>query len=338
MGGSLSFSLRESRKATWNKKIPAGDYGQPFVKLIADDPLYGPWISSSSVYELKLINQLPNVHWYLLIKKEGSDLPYISVEITTPDLMKLIPTTRNFESCDVDATDVDPYKGSLLSLCELADEVIKEMGTYDLTKRNCQHFCNRLLKKLYKEEFPTTFESHKSDNKFDYLTEICPDVSEVVSESVPESVPGPQSVPESVRQRSVVKKSEVKTSGESFDCRRVVWSATKEKEIPELKYSKPGPPPTCTIDDLATLVNILVPIQNNWQDLGIKLAINPQKLENIGQKYGQMAHQCLREMLREYLQHHYPPPTWDKLANHVCEYNRSVALAIMRKGEHIATL
>ena len=42
------------------------------------------------------------------------------------------------------------YRGSLFDLCELADGVVEEMGTYDLVESNCQHFCNNLLKKLYK--------------------------------------------------------------------------------------------------------------------------------------------------------------------------------------------
>ena len=164
-----------------------------------------------------------------------------------------------------------------------------------------------------------------TDTNFDLLTEIYP--HDMTVNEAAKILNSPLSVP--------VAKS-VETNGKPFESTkrsRAVQPATEVKKIPALKLSKPGPLPTCTIDDLTTLVNLLTPIQNIWHDLGGKLAIDPQKLENIRQKYGQRANQCLREMLREYLQHHYPPPTWDKLANHVDEYNHSVAISIIKKGE-----
>ena len=38
----------------------------------------------------------------------------------------------------------------------MADSVRDEMGTYNLRKRNCQHFCNKVLEKLGMEPTRTT--------------------------------------------------------------------------------------------------------------------------------------------------------------------------------------
>ena len=98
-----------------------------------------------------------------------------------------------------------------------------------------------------------------------------------------------------------------------------------------LSLSKPVPPPT--ISDLTALVNILAPIQGEWKDLGSKLSINPQKLNQIEKDHKNIAKQCLREMLREYLQCPCSLPTWEELANYVNELNHDVANAIIKRAE-----
>ena len=315
MGNSLSFGL--VRRISWISTKRDGDYGRPFVEMIKDHYMYGPWIDTKAIYELKLVHRLPNLHWYLLIKKGGSsDLPYITLEITTSGKKDLIPVTRDLKSCDDRASDVGTYDGTLLDLCKLADEVVKEMGTYNLMKRNCQHFCNNLLKKLYKDEFSYTFESNMTDDKFDYRTQVCPELVAVVNVF---------KVDKTTSDYAIALSSEFTKRGK--------WRATKIEERPKLALSRPVPPPT--INDFTTLLNILVPIQNKWKDLGSKLSINPVKLDKIEHNHRQIAKQCLREMLREYLQRRYPPPKWEKLANQVNDYNHSVAIAIIKRAESI---
>ena len=84
MGNISSSSADFATKVYWISKKRDGDYGRPFVEIIKDHCLYGPWIDTKTVYELNLVHCLPNLHWYLLVKKEGaSDWPYISLEVTT---------------------------------------------------------------------------------------------------------------------------------------------------------------------------------------------------------------------------------------------------------------
>ena len=307
MGSVLSSSADLVRKVFWISKKRDGDHGRPFVEIIKDHCLYGPWIDAKTVYELNLVHRLPNLHWYLLVKKEGaSDWPYISLEITTSGKKDLIPLTRDFEFCDDKASGVGTFRGSLFDLCELADGVVKEMGTYDLVESNCQHFCNILLKKLYKKEFPTTFESGMDDDKFDYNTQVCPELVAAAN-----------------------------GSKEHADAQMFEFTerAVEVKERPKLTLSKPVLPPK--ISDLTALVNILAPIQGKWRDLGSKLSIKPQKLNEIEENHANLAKQCLREMLREYIECPCPLPTWEELVNHVDEYNHDVANAIIRRAEGV---
>ena len=314
IGDGLSLSLGFTRlSVTWRFKKHEM-CGKPFVEMIKGHYAYGRLINRPTVYQLRLVHKPPKLHWYLLIKQKDSPLPYVTVEITTSDLRDLIPCIRTFESCDDDASDVGIYEGKLIDLCKLADETVEEMGTYNLLTRNCQHFCNRLLKKLYKEEFPYTYESNIADTKFDYHSQVLPEVQFPVD----------------------YKNESEHPVGETYEfVKRVTWKAETVDQKPELKLSTPAPPPT--INDLGSLVDILTPIQNKWRDLGGKLAINPLTLDKIAKNYRHIAHQCLREMLREYLQHPYPPPSWVKLANHVQVYDPAVAFNVIKNAERIAT-
>ena len=295
--------------------------GMPFADMIKKHHIYGPWSDTQTVYELKLVNpSFPILHWYLLIKKvdPSGSLPFISVEITTSDLRTLTPLIREFRSCG-NASHVDTYDGSLLDICKFADEVVEEMGGYHFWSNNGQHFCNKLLRKLRKDEFPTTYESNETDTTFDHCSRIYPSVNEVIQASSP------------INLVIDVSQCEFARSFE-FDA-RATWTPSEERETPRLKLSKPAHPPT--IADILRLVNILTPIQNKWEDLGLKLSIDPNKLAEIGHSNGQLANNCLREMLREYLQHPYNEPCWEVLANHVLEYSRPIANAIIRYGERV---
>lgn len=317
-----SSSVRLSRKVTWKlrKYDTDNDFdreGQPFVEMLKKNPVYRNWMNAQTYYELKLVHRLPNLHWYLLVRQEG--LPYFTLEITTSDMKDLIPRTRWFESCDEDASDVGPYEGSLFGLCGLADKVVDEMGTYNLMNSNCQHFCNRLLKKLHKEELTLTFESNPLDTDFDHCTRVHRDADNKVKDSSPSS--------------KVDKITSDCTIGENFECtQRAKWKATEVKESPKWKLSEQAPPPT--ISDLSALFHILLPIADKWKDLGSQLAVS--KLDEIEQSYGHIQRQCLREVLRQYLECPYYPPSWEMLANLVDEYNHAMANNIIKRAKTVA--
>ena len=60
---------------------------------------------------------------------------------------------------------------SIWDLCTMADSACHEMGTYNLRKRNCQHFCNKVLKNLGMEPTKTTIgtdissKTHKAESE-----------------------------------------------------------------------------------------------------------------------------------------------------------------------------
>ena len=281
MGSILSVS-GPSRMLAWKKVIERNNnfaYGKPFVEMIQGHPQYGPWINVKTTYEVRLAH-LESHHWYLLVRTKDSTLPYISLEIRTRDLSDLVPFTRGVDSPKRNvSSDVGFYEGTLLSLCELADSVIKEMGSYELLTSNCQTFCNKLLKKMSKTEFSTTMEF--IDKELDLLGEV------IIGDS----------------------------PSKATNC------------LPTDSYVA-----KLSIDDLINVYKILIPIQHNWKEIGEKLAINPQTLKTIGTNHCQIAEQCLREMLREYLQR--PSPSWIDLANAVEGHNPQSAKAIIKRAEN----
>ena len=80
-------------------------------------------IRSPTHYEIKLFHgtMITNSHWYLLVKMKDSDLPFITVEITTTNMKNLIQTMRTVKA-EGDAwsnlllqnlTNVGVYEGTL---------------------------------------------------------------------------------------------------------------------------------------------------------------------------------------------------------------------------------
>ena len=142
MGTIVSIS-GPLRKLTWLNVLEHKsnfDYGRPFVEMIRDHPYYGKLIEMKTTFEIHLVHRESH-HWYLLAKTKDSTLPYISLEIRTTNLRDLVPFTCNVDSpkCDV-SSNVGYYAGSLISLCELADTVVTEMGSYELIRETARHF------------------------------------------------------------------------------------------------------------------------------------------------------------------------------------------------------
>ena len=299
--GSIFSLLSPIREACWEKCQKSSrdrDCGRPFLEMLRDHCQYGPWIKAHAAYEVRLVHHNSILHWYLLLRPKGtSTLPYISMEVTTSNMSNLIPVTRNFESYDVNqVSDLGTYEGTLYYLCELADKVVEEMESYDLFSSNCQTFCNNLLKRMGKREFPTSLESELIDREFDLLSKV------FQKERVPTT---------NVQVRETVVCESIETS--------------------EFVLSEKVPPPT--LGDLKTMHKILVPVQHNWMEIGNRLAV--QNLDAIEKTYRGIANQCLREMLREYLQRSNPLPSWVELAEAVKEYSYPVAASVIKEAKRI---
>ena len=95
-------------------------------------------------------------HWFLLVKMKDTEYKFVTVEITTSDMQNLVRTMRIRESAK-GSDFVGDYTGSFKNLCQIADCVVDDMGSYNLFTSNCQHFCNNLLLRIgLKHDFSTT--------------------------------------------------------------------------------------------------------------------------------------------------------------------------------------
>ena len=267
--------------------------------MLQDHYQYGPWIKAHAAYEIKLIHRNSILHWYILLRPKGtSTLPYISMEVTTSDMSDLIPVTRNFESYEANqVSDLGTYEGTLYYLCQLADRVMEEMESYDIFSSNCQTFCNKLLKKMGKNEFPTSLKSELIDREFDLQSKVF--------------------------QRERVPTANVQVRETVILCESV--------EASEFVLSEKILPPT--LGDLKTIHKILVPVQHNWMEIGDRLTV--QNLDAIKKTYRGIANQCLREMLREYLQRSNLSPSWVELAEAVKEYSHPVAVSVIKEAKRM---
>ena len=56
-------------------------------------------------------------------------------------------------------------------------------------------------------------------------------------------------------------------------------------------------------------------VANEWEDIGIQLDIEEGQLKQINADKGGDSKACLREMLRVWLSHVAPPPSWSAMAD-----------------------
>ena len=126
-----------------------------FKQLAERIPSYKNVLYVSGLYEVYISRA--SLHWYLLVKLHGSELPFVTLEITRGAdktsfvaMMYVLEDDRDKELLKLDENT------SLHVLCDVADEVKQKMGCYDLLSNNCQHFCNNVLKWLNYEQFKTT--------------------------------------------------------------------------------------------------------------------------------------------------------------------------------------
>ena len=200
--GLVKSIVKKTREATWNSDDYC-DYGRSFASMLKGHHLYGEWLDAEAEYEIKLAKS--TLHWYLLVKKKGSQtLPYVTFEVTTSNMTNLIPATRNIKVCENNATDKDVFKGCLFKICCLADEVVSEMDTYDLFMRNSQNFCNELLTKLGKDESSTTFSPDTTEENYDHTTSLD---FKVLNRVIPEEENATLIISESTQKGPIVRHS-----------------------------------------------------------------------------------------------------------------------------------
>ena len=323
MGSVLSISS-PFRQLSWKKVLECTNdhsYGKPFVEMIQDHHLYGHLMKVETVYEVKLVHR-EGCHWYLLLKTKDSTLPYISLEIRTTNLSDLVQFTRNIDTVSAEvSSNVGVYEGTLLSLCQLADRVVKEMDSYDLVCSNCQTFCNELLKKMGKEEFPTSTDF--IDREIDLLGEVIFGCSPSKVKNCLPSV------------SYVAKLNTAKQKRNSSVTTNATGATAGQSAAMELDFMLSKNVPALSIDDLTSLYKILLPVDRNWREIGGRLSVNSQILDTIETNHCQIPGQCLREMLREYLQRSEPPPSWVGLANSVKECDFQVAKSIIKRAKKV---
>lgn len=138
-------------------------YGKSFVEMVKGSA-YKHLICAPSSYEVRIVHPA-SAHWFILVKMKGSELPYLTFEITTSSGSDLLQTTRAIVD-DESSEEVGVYNGDLNGLCQMADEVVKEMVEYNVFTSNCQHFVNNLLRKMGMSTYPPTIgpETHSKED------------------------------------------------------------------------------------------------------------------------------------------------------------------------------
>ena len=155
-----SFSLRSSRSSSSSSSSDRneaceGQSGHSFQEMIKNTG-YGHMRKKE--LDIHIWIQRYQWHWFLVVKWEGSDDLYVILEVTTSTMLDLVKFMRVEDSKVLPKCErVGRLTISFNQLCEIADSVVSDMGTYNLFKRNCQHFCNNLLKRLnMKCDYETT--------------------------------------------------------------------------------------------------------------------------------------------------------------------------------------
>ena len=317
--------LSPLRKLTWSKvleKTKKFDYKRPFVEMIGEHPIYGHMMKVKGVYEVKLVH-LESAHWYLLVRTKDSTMPYVSLEVRTTDLKDLVQFTREIDSQEAGiSSDMGIYEGTLLSLCELADRVVKEMDSYHPLTSNCQTFCNKLLKMTGKYEVPT------STSILDRVIDL---LGEAISGSPPTKVKNSLPIVSRKTKLDNANQKQSNCVAMSSGGAKESHTATKKRD-PEL----PENIPSLSISDLTWLNKTLLPIACSWKSIGSNLHIDARILTRIENEYrGHGAKQCLCEILREYLQQRINPPTWIVLVSAVAEESYHVAKSIVEGAKSI---
>ena len=245
----------------------------------------------------------------------------------------------------------------------MADATVEEMQCYDLLTSNCQIFCNKMLKRMDMPEFKMTYDSEPDtiNRTFDMITEDLIGTSKPTVQNPPAScliaIPSPssnnnlkltdaskptgQSAPSaySMPLPSSSPNSELNTnvSEAKLPCSMPVKSSRfthGSAPMTTTKHEFKKAVPVLSVSDLEAVHKILIPIKDDWKGIGNSLHVDPGTLLEIMNIY-KISEDCLREMLREYLQKRNPLPMWQELVQAAERYNQAVANSISRRAEYI---
>lgn len=167
--------------------------GLEFMKLIENHPIYGRYVDSKCKYEVWAA--ATKLHWFLMIKGEQPDQPFVTIEIKSEKGHDVTPTIRKVIIVNaLDDSLPKPEKvgyyetdKTLLDLCAHADDVVRGMmveGGYNLVTRNCQHFCNELLVRLGLKKYQPTVPESASKNIV--VQSVCDFIGGLITTAVPE--------------------------------------------------------------------------------------------------------------------------------------------------------
>lgn len=79
---------------------------------------------------------------------------------------------------------------------------------------------------------------------------------------------------------------------------------------------------------LAKAFKLLIPIANEWQNIGVLLELDDDVLKSIPAKEGSKDTDYLREMLRVWLSQEDPQPSWEALTDAVEPFSEQVAAKV----------
>lgn len=153
---SSSTSSASSSRSTQDhgKSCKTSDGDTTFSELI-NNSQYKPLKDVEVTYEVYIDDT--QLHWCLLIKMKGSDLPFLSLEASTPDFSSLRHEMFLHDKYEEKIKSCGKIDGKLSDILNVADDVIIKMGKYSVFSSNCQHFCNNVLHYYNFEVYSTTF-------------------------------------------------------------------------------------------------------------------------------------------------------------------------------------
>ena len=152
-GSSLLGIVSSSASSSVYSQFGGRLVGEPFVDMVKETP-YKDVLTVNATHEVYIMKA--QLHRLLLVKMKDSSYPWITFEVSTPNLIDLMTVMQKTEDLPQISEEVGDYEGNLLSICEIADSVVKRMKNYRLFSNNCQHFCNNLLLELGLDTFETT--------------------------------------------------------------------------------------------------------------------------------------------------------------------------------------
>ena len=181
--GSCSLESGKSGSSSGTRKgiqYNPGKKDKMFSEIIQDTP-YKYLIGVPVKYTVS-INRKFFGHWFLLLKMEieGSTLPNVSIEISTPDL-KSIKREIYTDNDNGNSTYCGIITSTLTSIIEVADRIVAKMERYSIFTSNCQHFCNNFLNHYGFKVYRTTLYK-KMTAEIEKQIDLNPEESEVIKE------------------------------------------------------------------------------------------------------------------------------------------------------------